>query len=341
MWQVKGQDRALAELEKSLREGRYAHAYLLVGPPQVGKGTLALHLAQAVNCLSPGEAPCGECIQCRHIAASQHADVVTIRPGEERSKTVIGIDEVREIQHQASLKPYEGRHRVFVFDGAEHMSEEAANALLKTLEEPPPQVLILLLTAHEEALLPTIRSRCRRVELRPMPMKEISRELVESHSVSMEEAEKLARLGMGCLGWAISAAGDASIMETRDAGLDRVSAVCTAPLEDRFDYASELTSMFYKNRDEAMEALHMWLGWWRDILLIKEGSEEFVINLDRVDSLRQQADACTRAQVAQQINVTLQTLAALEANANPRLALEVLMLGVPPQRSPRVVREGV
>ena len=339
MWQVEGQDRAVAELEKSIREGRYAHAYLLVGPPHIGKETLALNIAQALNCLSPADAPCGQCVQCRHIEAGQHADVVTIRPNREGNKKGIGIGEVREIQHQASLKPYEGEHRVFIFDGAEHMSEDAANALLKTLEEPPPQVLLALLASNEEALLPTILSRCRRVELRPMPMKEIAKELMESHSLSNEEAEKLARLAMGCLGWAISAAGDPSILEDRDSELERIAELCTAPLEDRFAYASELGSTSYKNRDGAIEALNLWLQWWRDVLMIKEGLGDFVYNLDRTDTLRQLAEGVTKSQAAQQVKATLQTMAALEQNANPRLALEVLMLGVPANGSHSAVRE--
>lgn len=341
MWQVKGQDRAIAELEKSLREGRYAHAYLLVGPPHIGKGTLALNIAQALNCLSPTNAPCGQCVQCSHIEAGRHADVVTIRPNREGNKKGIGIGEVREIQHQASLKPYEGKHRVFIFDGAEHMSEDAANALLKTLEEPPPQVLLTLLASNEEALLPTILSRCRRVELRPMPMKEIAKELMESHSLINEEAEKLARLAIGCLGWAISAARDPSILEDRDAELQRIAELCAAPLEDRFAYASELASASYKNRDAAVEALNLWLQWWRDVLMIKEGLWDFVYNVDMTNTLQQLAEGLTKSQAAQQVKATLQTMAALEQNANPRLALEVLMLGVPANGNHSAVREQV
>ena len=136
MWQVRGYDTLLRQIETSVREGRYAHAYLLVGPPQVGKHTLAVNMAQAVNCLSSNHIPCGECTQCLHIARGHHADVRIIEVQREEedgpSRKEIGIGDVREVQHQASLKPYEGKHRVFVFDGAEHMSEEAANALLKT-----------------------------------------------------------------------------------------------------------------------------------------------------------------------------------------------------------------
>ena len=336
MWQLKGQDRTLAQLEKSLREGRYAHSYLLIGPPHVGKLTLAINMAQALNCLSPEPAPCGHCTQCGHIAEARHPDVVLLgadgRRTDGQPKRDIGINDVREIHRQASLKPFEGSHRVFLLDRAEHMSEEASNALLKTLEEPPPQVVIILLTSDEEALLPTIRSRCRIVELRPMPLVDITRELAESHSLGEEEAEKLARLSMGCLGWALSALSDPSIMETREAKLEQILRLSTASLEDRFSYASELASLFYRNRQEAGEELNMWLQWWRDLLLLKEGAEEFIYNVDRVGSLREQANRYSTAQVAVFIRAVLKTLDALEQNANSQLALEVLMLSLPRER---------
>lgn len=337
MWQVRGHDPLLRHLDKSIKEGRYAHSYLLVGPPQVGKGTLAMNMAQAVNCLSPEQAPCGQCGQCRRIASSQHADVLVIGVGRGEddgpSRKEIGIGDVREIERQASLKPYEGSHRVFIFDGAERMSEEAANALLKTLEEPPPQVMIILLTSQEGALLPTILSRCRRLELKPMPFSEIANELVETHSLDREEAEMLARLSLGCLGWAISAAGDPSIMEKRKEELERISGLSVSGLEERFGYASDLGSLFYKDRDEARDILRLWLRWWRDLLLIKEGAEEYIHNVDWSDVLRLRAAELSTAQVLAFIKVLLTTLEALDHNANARLALEVMALSLPGERT--------
>ena len=333
MWQIRGHESLLRQLDKSLKEGRHAHSYLLVGPPHVGKRTLAINMAQAANCLLPEEAPCGECGQCRRIASGNHTDVRIIgiqRAGKEGPpRKEIGIDDVREVQHQASLKPYEGRHRVFIFDGAERMSVEAANALLKSLEEPPPQVMFILLTALEDALLPTVRSRCRRLELRPLPMAEVAKELVGTHSADEKDAETLARLSLGCLGWAISALKESSIMERRADVLDHVSSLSKASLEDRFNYASELASTFSQSREDARENLYLWLRWWRDLLLLKEGTEDFIYNLDWADSLRDQAAEYTTAQIVGFIRGILSVLDALEDNGNVRLALEVLMLGLP------------
>ena len=337
MWQLRGHEPVLRRIEKSFREGRYAHAYLLAGPPQVGKRTLAINMAQAVNCLTPEAAPCGDCAQCRPIAARQHADVVEIRVerdhGNGPARREIGIGDVREVQHLASLKPYQGACRVFIFDGAEHMSEEAANALLKTLEEPPPQVMIILVTALEEALLPTIRSRCRRLELNPLPLSEVAKELVSAHGIGEAEAQTLARLSMGCLGWALSAISDPTLMENRKECLERIVQISVASLEERFDYASALASIFFRNRESARETLHLWLRWWRDLLLVKQGAEEFVYNIDWADTLRLRADRYTTLQVVAFIRATLSTIEAIDHNANARLALEVLMLNLPGEGS--------
>jgi DNA polymerase-3 subunit delta' len=346
MWQVYGQDHLLRQLEPALKLGRLAHAYLMVGPPHVGKMSLALALAQGVNCLAGPGAPCGACVQCRRIARGQHADVRIIgvgrgtepRPGREGgpARTVIGIDDVREVQRQTSLKPYEGACIVIIFDGAEAMSQEAANALLKTLEEPPPQVLLLLLTANEDALLPTIRSRCRTLTLLPAAKAQVVERLTAElrlgggeHQADAAQAERLARLSRGCLGWALAALADPARLEQHDAELDQVRQTCQAGLEGRFSYAAELAARFPRDRDSVRESLYLWLRWWRDLLLVKEGAETYVQDPEQLTHLRLQAAQLTTGQVVGAIKALLQTLEALERNAGPRLALEALMLRLP------------
>ena len=149
MWSVIGQTRAVSLLQRSLERGSLAHAYLFVGPAHVGKMTLALNLAQALNCAA-AEPPCGQCLSCQKIASAKHADVQIVglnRDGdsdEPRPRAEISIDQIRQVQHSASLPPFEGRHKVFIIDGAELLSTEAANCLLKTLEEPVGKVIFLL-----------------------------------------------------------------------------------------------------------------------------------------------------------------------------------------------------
>lgn len=212
------------------------------------------------------------------------------------------------------------------------MSEEAANALLKTLEEPPPQVLILLLTANEEALLPTIRSRCRRLALLPVPKQQMTDRLISEYQADSETAERLARLSRGCMGWAINALSDSLVLEKRKDELERIQEICESGLETRFSYAADLATRFSRDREPVREILFLWLRWWRDLLLIKEDTEEYVQNADLLPRLRLQATQLSTLQVAVFVRDLLQTIEALDRNANPRLALEVLMLNLPMAR---------
>ena len=170
---IHGHDGVLNLLYTAAQADRLAHAYVLVGPPHVGKMTLAVHLAQLVNCEAPTPGPCLTCNQCKRIAAGNHADVqITGLPTTEEGAlgTQIRIEQVRELRKQASLRPYEGRTRVFIIQDSELLTNEAANSLLKYLEEPPPNVLLALLASDEDALLPTVSLDASVLSLGPCPL---------------------------------------------------------------------------------------------------------------------------------------------------------------------------
>lgn len=334
MWDVVGQERALLLLQRSLESGSLAHAYLFVGPAHVGKMTLALNLAQALNC-GAAEPPCGECDACQRIASAKHADVQVIDlgsdgdSGETETRMKISVEQIEQIQHSASLPPFEGRHKVFILDGVEFFSIGAANRLLKTLEEPVGRVIFILLTANESLLPATIVSRCQRVELFPLASAEVEAALCSRWGVEPEKARLLARLCGGCLGWAVSAARDDGLLGQRAEWLDGLLEIASADNEQRFTYVAQLVDRFSQNRGLVHERLDLWLDWWRDLLLVKVGCGDAVTNVDRLATLGETATGYSLAEIRAFVDSIKAAGKQIRLNANPQLALEVLMLSIP------------
>ena len=225
MFRTVGHDKAVKALTRAIDSDRIAHAYLLAGPPQIGKMTLAMDIARVVNCVADeqpnmfGETepkPCNTCGPCDRITRGLHTDVRVVSLGQDsrgRTQTLISIDQVREVQREASLRPSEGKYRVFIFDRAEYLSQGAATALLKTLEEPPDQVIFILAATDSDRLLPTISSRCQTFRLRPIRQSVIAEHLKSQYEAEEEAAEEIARLSEGRIGWAISTVADPSVLE--------------------------------------------------------------------------------------------------------------------------------
>lgn len=336
MWTTVGQDHILRQLSGSLSSGRVGHAYLLTGPPHVGKLALALDLASAVNCRRPdasGDGPCGNCGSCERIRRGVHADLnIQQVGGDPDASTRISIRQVRETENFLSTTPVEGGWKVVIFNGAETLSagqSESANALLKTLEEPPPAAMLILLTTAADSILPTIRSRCRILALRPMPGAALAEYLESRQGVEPERAAWLARLSRGCPGWAISALGNPEVLDNRSSELDRIAELAISPLDERFAYANALASSFSRDRDSVRQTLYLWQGWWRDALLVNEGAHQHVQNTDRREEISRLANFIPSAAIATLLRRIQTTLTALDANANPRLTLECMMLDVP------------
>ncbi len=232
---------------------------------------------------------------------------------------------MREMQREVALSPHEGRWKVYILRQMERATPEAANCLLKTLEEPPPQVILLLTASDSEQLLPTIISRCQVLNLRPPSVLLVQKALQERWGVDSERARLLARLSGGRLGWAVKASQDEAILRQRERRLDEMIELMGQGRVERWRYAQRLS----QSPDDLQAVLDFWLSWWRDLLLIKGGSSIEVTNLDRQAALRSQARNYSLTQVRDFIGALQAAVWQLEHNANPRLALEVLMLSLP------------
>jgi len=341
MWQVVGQSRVVSLLQRSLEKGVLAHAYLLSGPPHVGKMTLALNLAQALNC-EGAEKPCGQCQSCQKIDQRKYADVQIIgldydlEADEAKNRTEIGIGRIRQLQHSASLPPFEGKYKIFIIDGAELLSIEAANCLLKTLEEPAGRVVFLLLANNTSLLPDTVVSRCQKLELLPLSSDEVENALTNKWGIETQKAKLLSRLCHGCLGWALSAALGDELLKQYCERRDNILDIINADYEGRFSYVAQLAVQFNQRREFVQGVLNIWLDFWRDLLLIKTDLAEAINNVDIEKTLTDLAIGFSLAEIKAFISSIQEAKQQLKQNANPRLVLEVLMLDMPERKMERV-----
>jgi DNA polymerase III subunit delta' len=278
-------------------------------------------------------APCGECGQCDRIARGIHADVVTltIPPAEEGPQhKEISVDQIREVQRAVSLAPFEGRTRVVIIDPADKLSEEAQNAFLKTLEEPPPNAVFVLIATQVDALLPTVRSRCTRIEFGLVPTGEIEQALRE-RGVAEERAQLLARLATGRPEKALALADDPSRLEKRSEALAQARALAATPMADLMDLAERLAQQFRRDRETVLERLDAWLSWWRDLLLVSASgeSEDGVANVDMLDALREDAGRYEWEGLIAFVQALRECRRRLEGNVQARIALDACLVRVP------------
>ena len=325
MWNIIGHQQTLTFFEHARSSGHLAHAYLLTGPAQVGKRTLALALGQALLCINnaatPPGSPCGICQACLKLQNGTHPDLRVVYPTE--NKKALGINEIRELIGAAVLQPQEGRYSVFVLPRAETLTNEAANAFLKTLEEPTPHTM-LFLTATDDQLLPaTIISRCQVLALGLVNTHDISAALVDRWGLNQEQARELSILSAGRPGWAIAASQNPELQEHRAAWFELMETLCVSGPAQRMKIATTLA----RDTEQLDELLMVWLSWWREVLLSLEGVPSPEGQREKhLSRYARQMRPDNARQVIRQIQEAAQQL---EQNAQPRLVLETLLLELP------------
>lgn len=315
------QPRASELLYYSLRNNRLAHAYLLAGPKGAGKKQMALHLAKSLFCQEREADACGACLTCRRIEGGNHPDVQLITP----DGASIKIDQIRALQKEMAMRAVESQHKVYIIEHVDKMTTQAANSLLKFLEEPPAGVLALLLTEHSHAMLPTILSRCQIVQFSPLSADSIAQELraegvlagmaqVASHiTTNVEEAKVLSQ--------------SESFAQLRNLVIQLVHE-CKQRNSSALFTIHDLLQKSDKIKEELPLFLDLLILWLRDILYVQVGRHAHLINSDQQDVLQGQALVWTKAELLHGIDLVMETKNRIERNANAQLALERLVLQI-------------
>jgi len=318
---ILGQKRVLSYLQAALSRGRLAHAYLFLGPEGVGKASVARALAGALNCTEPrkdGDA-CGVCPSCKRLAADTHPDFCHIAPTSEGRQPQIKIEQIREFRRLTNYPPVAGGWRVVLIKPAEAMNDAAANSLLKTLEEPPPQHLLILTAGVEANLFPTVVSRCQKLAFAPLPYPIIKEELTR-RGLSSTQAALLAALSGGSLGRALALKPE-ELLGQRQRVLADLEHLSQGPAIAALDWAQGLA----KSPVETNSFLLLAQLWYRDLLLLSGGApERLLAHQDRLADL--QAEAAHNHQDAWLAKLAALSAAQrhLRANLNPELTLDLL-----------------
>ena len=357
--EILGQEIPVSILKNSLKAKRVAHAYLFLGEEGVGKKLAALNLAKVLNCEKSSGDACDCCVSCQKIERFLHPDVKWLEP--DGFSRTIKLEHILELQREIYLKPFEGRKKIFVLLEAERMNREAANAFLKTLEEPPGESILILISTSSDKLLPTIKSRCQTVRFSLIPEKLVEKLLREKLDCEADEARNLSLISGGRPGEAVRLKKEGVFAEKEkilDLVLDKNEDVLDIAgrmvkiwdehkknLESKYSKDSKvqeenldkkrqkvlaeqkkavLEREYRRIIDEGIEAITLF---FRDCLVWKiTGDEQLVINQERFNSIKGIAQTLSRKDLKGKISTLKEIKEALARNAHLRLALTVMLL---------------
>ncbi|MFW6269058.1 MAG: DNA polymerase III subunit delta' [Bacillota bacterium] len=324
--EVIDQESAVKILKEELKSERINHAYLFCGKEGIGKKTLAFEFTKSLMCQEIDFDNCNTCITCKKIEHHNHPDVKFIKTEEDSNQ--IKIDQIRELQKEITLRPYETERKIYIIDEADKMNPAAANCLLKTLEEPPDYAVIILLAEKKDHLLPTIISRCQQLQLSNISQKEI-RKYLQKKDLEEDKLRLYSLLAEGSLGKALELVNNSDFLNKRKELLEILARLPGLDRVDIFDYAGQLANTF----DNSTQLFNLISGWYRDIILYTGGNKETILNYDFLNSIEKQSQEYNIQQLLDIIKLINKYENYVERNVRKKLTLQVLMIKI---RSKRV-----
>ena len=316
---IVGQEQITGHLQNAIRMGKVSHAYIIQGETGSGKKLLANTFATTLQCEEGGIEPCGHCQSCKQAVSGNHPDIRRVI----HEKATIGVEDIRlQLNNDILVKPYSRPYKVYIIEEAEKMTEQAQNAMLKTIEEPPEYAVILLLTVNAKLLLPTILSRCILLNVRPVARGQITRLLSEQYGIASFMAEVAADFADGVPGKAIDYARSGEFVALKDEVIKLLKRINSTPPEELYKKVKEWAG----RKAELPDILALMNLWYRDVLVMKstkgEGRPVF---REEERELLNQAEHISYARLEECINAIELTRQRMSVNVNLEVSLEMLL----------------
>ncbi|MFH1791679.1 MAG: DNA polymerase III subunit [Candidatus Omnitrophota bacterium] len=325
-----GHESVVQGLKEMFRNGRLAPVYIFSGPEGIGKRKTALELVKLINCAESGEEPCGKCAACAKIGSMNFPDLSVVTPSGKANR--IGIDEVREIKRQASMRPFEGAYKVFIIDGAHALTHEASNSFLKALEEASANSLFILITSLPDNILPTIRSRSAIVRFKPSRAAEAARLLSGKYGMPGREAVSIAGFTGGRIGEALRM-WESGEWERKNRVIDRARDLLTGGAGQGTANNEEWA---YAERDDLRKDISFLVSWMRDIFVAKITHDSGLLyNADRADEIFEMSLKVSSRDLYRCVNRLLRLLEYVDYNVNTKIIVDSLLCGIGDMRKER------
>jgi len=324
-WDMIGHEWAVQLLQGHIENNTLRHAYLITGPSDIGKKNLAIRFIQAICCPNSEKTgiPCMECSTCTRLQKLEHPDLFPIIV-EDGSKQ-IKIDQVREMVRNLSLSPYEASRRFGLLIDFELANRNSQNSILKTLEEPPGSVILILTAVSASSLFETVASRCEEIKLNPVPIQTTRQGLENLYQIPEDRADFLAHISAGKPDLALAYYQDPEILERRNTLLDQHYEILKGDSIVRFTYANQLV----KDPALVQEMLNIWCSIWHDILLQVGKSDTPIRNIDREGEIKAIISSVDLQQAKLVVNQFQRAHNLLQKNANLKLTVEDLLIQLP------------
>ena len=320
---VIGHEEIIRHLQNAIKTGKISHSYIFAGEPGSGKRLLAGIYAMTLQCEAGGENACGKCESCKRAIGKNHPDIIMVK--HEKPNT-ISIDEIREqVVNDVDIKPYSNSHKIYIIPDAEIMTPQAQNALLKTIEEPPEYAVIMLLTSNIDGLLPTIRSRCVRLDLKVVDDGLVKKYLMEHLHIPDYQAEIDASFAHGSIGKAKEAATSQEFADITQKALKILKYADSMEVYELTEAIKNLSS----EKQNINDYLDIFQFWFRDVLMFKATREiDNLVFKQEINYIREQASQRSYENLEKILEALDKTKVRLRANVNTELALELLFLTI-------------